>query len=179
MYLSASELQQYRGQWLCPYCLQDARDKDRLAAEAPARRRRERYVPPTVYTETCERCGKSLSTVYVWNGRKLCKPCLEEGKKTWDLVTGKPFTSPMRIKVEKKKKSVPAQIFEGILFAFLGIFGIKRKKKVSEIVVVKDVKEVAPLPEFGKPLVSESMKEEAKPQAEGLMKGKKKKKKKK
>ena len=94
-------------------------------------------------------------------------------------MTGKPFTSPMRIKVEKKKKSVPAQIFESILFAFLGLFGIKRKKKVSESVVVSDVEKVAPLPEFGKPLVSEAMKEEPKPQTEGLMKRKKKKKKKK
>lgn len=162
---------------MCPYCLMQARDEDRRAREGP---KKERYAPAVIYSERCERCGKDLRRVYVWNGRKLCKSCLEEGKKTWGLVTGKPFSAPYRIRAGTGEKSVISRVLESIIDAILGIFGIKRRRRVSEVVVVSDVKKVAPLPEFGKPLVSRDIREGRKergPQEEGIMKEKKKKKK--
>lgn len=178
MYLPISELQQYEGQWLCPYCLREERDKDLRQARAASMERKKRYTSAIVKSETCERCGRTLSTVYVWNGRKLCKSCLDEEKKKWDIVSGKPSSSPYRMKIGGKKK--PKGLIERLVGFLLSLIGIKRKKEVSEIVVVKDMKKVAPLPEFGKPLVSGAMEEEKKnPKTEGIMKSGKKRKKKK
>jgi hypothetical protein len=134
MYIPVSELQQYRGQWMCPYCVQDMRDQDRKAEE-----RFEHHEKPRVdvitYVEQCERCGRDLQgKVYVWNGRKLCKRCLDDAKDSWTLETGKPMGPGQRIKVDVAKKDEQRSIFERSIGEILVLAGMK-KKPISEIVI--------------------------------------------
>jgi hypothetical protein len=134
MYLPATELQQYRGQWACPYCIQDMRDEDRRITERAVthdRPRLDAYQIP----EQCERCGRDLEgRVYIWNGRKLCKKCLDDEQNTWGLVSGKPGGPVQRIKVDVVEQGKRRSALELAIGEFLALFGMK-KRPVSEIIV--------------------------------------------
>ncbi|MBU0591663.1 hypothetical protein KKF81_06165 [Candidatus Micrarchaeota archaeon] len=165
MYVPASELQQYRGQWACPYCIQDMRDENRRAQTSVKKTTSVRYVP-----EICDRCGKNLEgRVYLWNGRKLCKSCLDEEQDSWGVVGGKPSHSVQRISVTPQKRKGILSGIERLFSEFLALFGIKTKQSVSEIVVYhtpESLKHAKPMSE-GK--LSEKSEEEPPPQIEGLM----------
>jgi len=177
MYLPSAELQQYKGMWMCPYCLQDMRDEDRKASEyhAPEYKASE-YKPAKEpvkvisYTETCERCGRETETLYLWNGRKLCSNCLREEQEKWTLVGGGPTGAsqavPVRPAREAKKKSLIESVFSE-LRALLGM-----KPKEARIVALPRM----PI-ERARPMVEgEAGKAEDKKavvQVEGIMKKKK------
>jgi len=139
MYLPASELQQYRGMWTCPYCIQDMRDEDKRATEykapeykAPEYKTTKQPLEVISYPETCERCGKDAEFLYLWNGRMLCKSCLGEEQKKWGLMGGGPTGSaqaiPVRMVREAKKKS----FIEAAVSNFLAVFGFKAKPRPPE-----------------------------------------------
>lgn len=88
MYLPASELQQYRGQWTCQYCMMDLRDAERRAEEGG---RAEQARKP----ERCERCGRESSMIYFVNGRRLCEICYHDEQGRWKDGTLKPPRSRM------------------------------------------------------------------------------------
>ncbi len=172
MYLPAAELQQYRGQWMCPYCVQDSRDQDRKAQE---------YVPkkPHVdiisYPEQCERCGRDLEgLVYIWNGKKLCKSCVNDEQEKWGLVGGGPMAAPYRISLGPEKRRKKTSIIESIISEFLHITGIRKKKKM-EVVVMEGKMPIS----RARPMTEERMaggknaKGERKPKSEGIMQIKK------
>ena len=150
MYLPISELQKYKGQWYCPYCIQELRAQDRKNHTSS---QKYRYAKQLTYVEKCDRCGRDLDTVYVLNGRRLCKSCFEEEKSKWDIVSRKPPHTLYKMKVNKKDTS------KGLISAFfdfiLSFFGVKRKQ-ISEVVIV-NTKKIAPLPEFGRPLVTDKL----------------------
>jgi hypothetical protein len=171
MYLPAAELQQYRGQWMCPYCVQDSRDKDRKAEE---------YVPKKPhldiisYPEQCDRCGRDLEgLVYIWNGRKLCKHCVQDEQEKWGLVGGGPMSAPYRINLGPEKRRKKTSIIESIISELLHLLGI-RKKKQMEVVVVGGKMPIG----LAKPMAEEMMaggrkeKDERRPQSEGIMRAK-------
>jgi len=181
MYLPASELQQFKGFWVCPYCIMELRDEDRRMEKPP-----KKYpVQPLVISEVCERCGKRAEIFYIWNGRRLCKSCLDEEQKKWGLSGGGPGAAPYRVSYGEK---------EGILAAAIGKLlekiGLKKKEKKSEIVAASrerveeekpKKKTVSSVVAFqrGRPMSEEIEKESEEqraPTSEGLMKGKKKKK---
>ncbi len=172
MYLPASELQQYKGQWVCPYCLQDMRDEDRRASEYRGGREPARVI---AHSETCERCGRELkSRVYIWNNRRLCRKCLGDEQEKWGIVGGGPMGPAHKISVKVMQKGRLQLMAEDLFSSFLALFGIKRKQPVSEIVVYEHK---MPMGE-AKPMAEGAMKKEAgpSPQAEGIIKkGKKKK----
>ena len=95
MYLPAVELQTYRGQWTCQYCIMDLRDAERAAeakhtaragseASTPSHHESEssRYGPESEF-EHCDRCKRKLTIVYIFNNRKLCENCVDKEKDQW------------------------------------------------------------------------------------------------
>lgn len=177
MYIPASELQQYKGMWACPYCIQDMRDEDRKMSEykAPEYRKRDEPLPALSYSETCERCGKDLGNrVYIWNGRRLCKNCLADEQEKWGVVGGGPMGASQRISYKPMRLAKKKSFIEGIFSDLLALFGVKQREK--EIIVVEPkmpIKHAKPMTE-GRAREKESKSRETSSQIEGLMKKKKK-----
>jgi bifunctional DNA-binding transcriptional regulator/antitoxin component of YhaV-PrlF toxin-antitoxin module len=170
MYLPAAELQQYRGQWMCPYCVQDMRDEDRRAQE-PHEAEKKPHLEVISYPEQCERCGRDLKgRVYILNDKKLCKNCVEDEKEKWGTVGGGPMAAPYRITLGPEKKRKKTSIIESALSEVLHVLGIRRRKEV-EIVVVggrMPIERARPMAEM--PIIGlKKDKESRKPQAEGIM----------
>ncbi len=129
MYIPASEMQQYRGQWVCPICLMEMRDDDRKMTE---RRVEKPVAQPLVYGERCERCGRETSLYYIYNGRRLCKSCLEEEQAKWGTVGGGPSAAPYRITYKEGEEGFFAKLI-GRVLEFIGLK--KRVPEKAEIVV--------------------------------------------
>src|SRR3989338_1947758 len=72
MYLPAGELQTFKGQLTCPYCIMDLKDEDRRIEERSRVKERDNYASQDQLVEHCERCGRELNTVYYLNGKRLC-----------------------------------------------------------------------------------------------------------
>jgi hypothetical protein len=166
MYLPAAELQQYQGQWMCPYCVQDARDQDRKAQEP---KKDKPHLDVVSYLEQCERCGRDLeSRVYIWNGKRLCKSCVDDEQEKWGLVGGGPMAAPYRISLEPEKKRRKTSIIESFISETLYLFGIKKRK--MEIIVMDPkmpIQHAKPMAE--KPMESGKKAGERKPETEGIM----------
>lgn len=137
MYLPSTELQQYKGQLVCPYCLMGMREEDRgLEDRAGAEKTGEGYVTG----EACDRCGRQLTTVYYYGGRKLCANCFEDAKRDWKDVGGERPPMPMyRITEASAREKGKAGFLESFIAELLGRFGIKigRSKKEPEIVALE------------------------------------------
>ncbi len=168
MYLPATELQQYNGQFTCPYCIQDLRDADRKAQETPQKK-----PPLEVYRlpEQCERCGRDLKgRVYIWNGERLCRKCMEyEQESKWGLVGGGPMHAPMRISLKPEEERKNRSIIEAAISELLITLRLK-KRPVKEVIIYDHkmpIQLAKPMTEKAMPSVGQ--KGERKPQAEGLM----------
>jgi hypothetical protein len=174
MYLPASELQQYKGQWACPYCIQDMRDEDRRATEY---RHKKEPVRALSYSETCERCGRDLkSRVYIWNNRRLCRKCLGDEQEKWGIVGGGPIGPPQRISVKVMEKGKLRLMAEGIFSRILAVFGIRMKQPVSEIVVYEQKMPIGQARPMAEGTMAEKDEAKRAPQAEGIIKKRKKRK---
>jgi len=137
MYLPASELQQYKGQLVCPYCIMDMRSEER---GVEARTEGERHAEGIPAGENCERCGRSISTIYRVNGMRLCQSCADESKREWRDVGGERPPMPMyRVKEKAVKESGLRSFFESVFSEALALVGIKKKDvaKESEIVAMQ------------------------------------------
>ncbi|MFH1393521.1 MAG: hypothetical protein ABII71_02120 [Candidatus Micrarchaeota archaeon] len=178
MYVPASELQQYKGQWMCPICIGDARAADaRVSYKEPTYKKNDYPMQVHSYEETCEKCGRTLVTVYILNGKKLCWTCLHEEQDKWTIVGGeKPPTVPMKMTVEAQRKSALRKFFEHVFSEFLALFGVRWKPRepVSQVVALKATQSKRPRRSFGRPMVSGMRKEreDAVPSTEGIIKGK-------
>lgn len=133
MYLPAAELQQYKGNWVCPYCLMDMKEDDRKMEKPPKEYKPEKYVTsPLSYEERCQRCGRETEILYMFNERKLCKSCLEDEQHKWSLVGGKPSSAAYkitRVKYEKKEG-----FFSSIINRLLERIGLKRRRPRDEFI---------------------------------------------
>jgi hypothetical protein len=134
MYVPATELQQYRGQWTCPICLQDMRsERIRESEYKPEKHKMQALAIP----ETCERCGRDTEILYYWNGRMLCKSCLDEAQQSWGLVGGGPMGAGQAIRVTSRGAAEKESLLARAINEFLVLLGLrKRKKKVASIVAV-------------------------------------------
>jgi len=171
MYLPATELQQYGGQWACPYCIMDMREADRRSeAHAEARPKLEAVALP----EICERCGRDLDNrVYIWNGRKLCKTCVNEEQEKWGIVGGGPMSAPYKVTLEPEKKRRKASLLEHIVSEALFMLRLKRRPRNVEVIVVGEkmpISRAKPMAEAA--IRTKEGKGEQKPEAEGLMREK-------
>ena len=158
MYLPRTELQQYRGQWYCPYCIMDMRDTEaklmRKEERAESARKEELTQTETLRKEYCSRCNRELFTAYFYQGRMLCESCFNDERDRGDPIS--PSPSPIKI-VIRKEEEIPI-LTPIIKFAdrgafwlwelILRLFGFKPKKKYkgeTKIVAIpkkiKDTKE--------------------------------------
>lgn len=192
MYLPAAELQQYKGQWVCPYCIMELRDEDRRMQKPPETyKKKPLSTTPLIYRETCERCGRAAEFFYIWNGRKLCKSCLEEEQAKWGMAGGGPSAAPTRVVYNRGGQGIIGSIISDIISRITG--RRKSKRLEGEIVAAGSVKVEAEIKKkddkknvvsfrYGKPMsegLGEEEKKEEKPESEGLMKSKEGKKKRK
>ncbi|HSB47412.1 MAG TPA: hypothetical protein VLD37_05335 [Candidatus Bilamarchaeum sp.] len=167
MYLPGSELQQYRGQLACPYCIQDMRDEDRRSEYHEEKHKLEVLQIP----ETCERCGRDLEgRVYIWNGKKLCRNCVGDEQEKWGVVGGGPMGAPQKISLEPEKRKRKASFIESVISEVLHLSGVKKKPRKTEIVEYSTKMPI----QYAKPMAEESLKtrrkEDKKPESEGIMK---------
>ena len=170
MYLPSSELQQYKGMWACPYCIMDMRSEDRQAEYKPEPRK-DKYLDILSYPERCERCGRDLeNTVYIWNDRKLCKKCVEDGQDSWGIAGGGPMSSPQLISTEPIKKAKERSIIEAFFSEFLAFLRIKPRED-RQVIIIKPKMPI----EHAKPMADTRLSAKPMPQAEGLMTKKKRK----
>lgn len=153
---------------MCPYCVQDMRDEDRRKQETPVSKPRvEAYAIP----EQCDRCGRNLdSLVYFWNGRKLCKNCVEAEKEKWGLVGGGPMSAPYRVSLAPERRRKKMSFLESLISDALHLLGI-RKRKQMEVIVINDKMPIS----LAKPMAERAMeggaeRPAAKPETEGIMK---------
>lgn len=154
MYLPASELQQYNGQWLCPYCLMDSRDEERRMEQGA-----DRHYKSTAMHEKCERCGRTLSIVYYHAGRRLCETCFEDAKNQWGDAGGeKPPVSMIRVGRETGQRLSLVAFLEGVFSEVLVRLGLKKKQEKQaqgEIVAMRQkARSFVPL---AKPMKEEAM----------------------
>lgn len=143
MYLPRLELQMYRGNWYCPYCIADLKEES-SREEYP--RKEEKAYEQKVKTEQCERCGTILSTaVYVFKGRQLCVSCLnqERGEESG------PVTPPvMKFLIGKKEEPAYAQLIRPVTIFSEGLFGwllmklgLRKKEMHTEVLSVIEEEE--------------------------------------
>lgn len=166
MYLPASELQYYNGQLTCPYCIMDMRDEDRKNNEPTIKKPKLQTI---IYVEICDRCGRNLeSLVYILNGRKLCKTCVDDEKTKWELVSGAPIGPGQKISLAPIIQSKKMSILSAIISETLYMLRLRKKPVIRHAIVY-----TAKMPiQYAKPIAEGRAvlkKEEKKPQAEGLM----------
>jgi hypothetical protein len=136
MYLPATELQQYKGQLMCPYCLNDVRDQDRRAEE----RSIEGTERATGYLsgEHCDRCGRELTTVYYYGGRKLCQNCLDDAKhESKDVGGEKPPLPPYRITEKAAAEAGRRSFLERLFSEMLILLRLRKRRQEPEIVALE------------------------------------------
>ncbi len=169
MYLPAAELQQYQGQWMCPYCVQDARADQRKQEESYGKE--EHVFRRKTIEETCERCGRTLdATVYILNGRRLCRSCLETEQDKWSLVGGGPSVTPYRITVDTGKAK-ERSLLSRMISNFLAAIGLGKPARKEIVVYDTHTKMGA---ERAKPMAEEALGEKVPalrraPRSEGLI----------
>lgn len=97
-------------------------DESRIEYRAP-----EKMLRAISRSETCERCGKDLNArVYVWNRKRLCKSCLEEGQGTWMLYSKGSNAARQRVSVQPLIKANERSLIDSLISEFLAVFGLKR-----------------------------------------------------
>jgi hypothetical protein len=95
MYLPMAELQNYRGQLTCQYCIMDLRDAERKHEERKSQplpesgkkiggRSEEEHLSYLSDDERCDRCKRKMGIVYIFNNRKLCEICVHVEKEEWE-----------------------------------------------------------------------------------------------
>ncbi len=128
LYLPYNEMKLYKGQWVCPNCYNDLREE----TDAKAVRVRKR----------CSRCGRTASILYIYEGKKLCRSCLEEEQSKWGTVGGGPAGSGVRFSriIKVKKEESLLEKFIAFILSLLGI------RKEEEIIVVKPKKRIKAKP---------------------------------
>jgi len=168
----------------------ELRDEDRRMEKPP-----ETYVKKPIvttqiiYREQCERCGREAEIFYIWNGRKLCKSCLDEEQKKWGMVGGGPSAAPARVVYSRRGEGLLSSLIGGLLTRI----GLKKAGKMNgEIVAAQPVKVEAKITKkddkknvvsfkYGKPMSEglgekekaeegKSAEEQRGPESEGIMK---------
>lgn len=127
MYLPIAELQQYKGQWICPNCLMNSRDEDRDSIHA----RRYRI------DERCARCNRETNNYYLWNGQRLCKSCVNDEQKKWGTVGGGPMAGGSRI-LSPLSVSKEEGFLSRIISNMLIKLGLKKKAPPEIISIQRD-----------------------------------------
>ena len=161
MYLPATELQQYKGQWFCPYCIMDAREEDRAPDRYKAPEPQPGKSDTLIQRESCERCTAEAKIIYHYRGMRLCSSCVNEAKKDWETVSSdKPPQMPFRISTEKAQKSYVIPFFNSLFDRLLQYLRLKKKKETVAAKKPREQLQHAPPPVLmsaAKPLKEEAL----------------------
>lgn len=141
MYVPVTELQNYRGQMYCPYCIQDLRDEETNHDKFSQEKIR---IEPVAVVEKCERCGKEVrGKILIWNGKKLCSDCVEDGKKEWQTISASPKGgsnyTPIQNSSEKEADSTLLKKIDTLIGTMKGE---KNSKKPSPELVALNKNEI-------------------------------------
>jgi len=118
------------------------------------------------YSETCERCGRDLRRAYIWNGKRLCRNCVEEEQEKWVFFTGGPNAPPQRVPARQTKRAKGRPLMESLISGFLTLFGLKRIEKEAGILAPRMPMRRARYPAAQRPDKKQM------PKAEGIMNSK-------
>jgi len=122
-------MQMYRGQLHCQYCIMDLRDEEKRTEPG----KKDDYLENRTIHETCERCGRVLTTAYFYNGKRLCGSCLESERSEWDRKGGEmPPTMMYRVSEERGVLSSIVHFIVGKIAEFLGL----KKKEYGKVEIV-------------------------------------------
>jgi hypothetical protein len=140
MYIPKNEMQQWRGQWICPNCRMDA---EREEERAPERKKEEEGAEAEMYEKPgrCERCGRETKILYRFNNRNLCWYCLEE-EDTTDYSGAGPAGGAIRVQLRGERSRR-----RGIIHKLIRMLtGEKEEEKETVI----STAEVVPIKKKGK-----------------------------
>lgn len=132
MYLPAAEMQMYKGQLACQYCIMDSRDEDRRIERSMGQGNKpgKLKVGERREQERCERCGQEMYTVYYFNGRRLCNSCTENEKDNWENKGGE--RPPMVVFRVPKERSLVSSIVKAVEKRIGEAIKGKARKKARE-----------------------------------------------
>ena len=143
MYLPTVELQQWRGQLYCPYCIMDIRDGEKGEEEEQGTKSRDSakqdiFSPDDdakpfgvrAIERVCDRCKEDLDIVYVFEESKFCEACFHQKKKEWK--TGNVQVPPfLKFKV-KESPSLLNRVFRFVKR------GVKEGLKINRLETAKE-----------------------------------------
>lgn len=135
IYIPRAEMQQWRGQWICPNCRMDLEQEEATAVPKEGRKGPEEEVVSGESYEKkgrCDRCGRETLILYRFNNRNLCWYCLEKEE---DYTGAGPAGGAIPIQVIREKKSRKGW-FRRIKEFFLGKEGREAEKEVSAAKIV-------------------------------------------
>jgi len=159
IYIPMAEMQQWRGQWICPNCRMDLeRDEEETRKEKKGIKVEEEAAAELYEKKgKCDRCGRDTIILYRFNGRNLCWYCLEK-EDTYAGAGGAGGAIPIQlVRGKKKRKGILKRIKEyffgkgaeeeaEIEISVARVVPIRKKGKESDIVPVKKGKEAEIVP---------------------------------
>jgi hypothetical protein len=113
MYIPKAEMQQWRGQWICPNCRMDAEREDERAG-GEKKKKEEEGGQADMYERPgrCDQCSRETIILYRFNGRNLCWYCLEK-EDTYAGAGGAGSAIPIQLSRQvRKKKGILGRIKE-------------------------------------------------------------------
>jgi hypothetical protein len=164
MYIPKAEMQQWRGQWICPNCRMDLEREE----EGPGgeKKKEKEGGRADMYEKQgkCDRCGRETIILYRFNGRNLCWYCLEK-EDTYAGAGG--AGGAIRVQLSRqvrKNKGILGRIREyffgkgaeeepEIEISVARVVPIRKKGKESDVVPVKkgENAEIVPKKSEGQP----------------------------
>ncbi len=132
MYIPYAEMQQWRGQWICPNCRMDL-EREEAEMEAARGKKREEGGTGESYEKIgkCDRCGRETMILYKFNNRNLCWYCLEEESGTdYSGAGGAGGVIQVRVASRRKRKKGLLERIKEL------IFGKKAKAEEEEETVI-------------------------------------------
>lgn len=174
MYIPKVEMQQWRGQWICPNCRMDLERKEEGAGKEK-KGKAEEEAAAELYEKKgkCDRCGRDTIILYRFNGRNLCWYCLEK-EDTYAGAGGAGGAIPIQLTRQvSKKKGILKRIKEyffgkgaeeeaEVEVSVARIVPIRKKGRESEVVPVRKGKETEIVPRKSEPEKKEEEKKEHK-----------------
>ncbi len=178
IYIPMAEMQQWRGQWICPNCRMDLEREEGGAPGGRGKPEEEAAAELHEKKGRCDRCGRETIILYKFNGRNLCWYCLEK-EDTYAGAGGAGGAIPLRLMRErKKKKGLLRRIREfffgrgpedegAVEITSAKVVPIRKRGREGEIVPVKRAGEPEIVPKKGEEPEKRGEKERGKEERRG------------
>ncbi|MEW5996069.1 MAG: hypothetical protein AB1657_00540 [Candidatus Micrarchaeota archaeon] len=101
MYIPKAEMQQWRGQWICPNCRMETEHEEAEVGEKKKREEEGAEAETHEKKGRCDRCGRETLILYKFNNRNLCWYCLEKEE---DYTGAGPSGGAIPVQVTRERK---------------------------------------------------------------------------